>query len=167
MPSRFSEVVPGKLYRGGVPTDWEVFELKNSFGIQQIISLDKGEGKLLNPICKKYGIVHKEIGIDDKNLNCPNLEIFRFGVSKLIDDKITYIHCHHGRDRTGLFIAKYRTENGYSCQEALDEAISFGFGVGLDDFIVEKYKAFCAKLIKKLVSEQSPEYEGNSSLIDR
>ena len=139
MPARFSEVVPNKLYRGGLPADWEIPELKDKFGIQQIISLDKKGGEKIDYICKKNGIIHKIIPINADNPRDPELEQIKVGVSNIIDDKITYVHCHHGKDRTGLFIAKYRTENGYSCKEALDEAISFGFGIGEDESAVKKY----------------------------
>ena len=141
MPSRFKQVVPDLLYRGGVPKPWEVNILKLEFGIQQIISLDQDAADKIHDECKKLNINHIVIPLHsfenfDKQAE---LLIQPNGVSRLINNKPTFVHCHHGKDRTGMFVGKYRTENGWDCKAALDEAISFGFGTGLDPEVIRKY----------------------------
>ena len=138
MPKRFKEVVPNLLYRGAAPKEWEIPVFKNAFNIQQIISLDKEEGEKIAKECARNGVLHTIIPINSSNEDDSDLNIIRGGVTKLLT-KPTYVHCYHGKDRTGLFVAKYRTENGFSCKAAIDEAISFGFGIGMDKDVIQKY----------------------------
>ena len=145
MPARFKEVEPNLLYRGGAPKSWEIKTLKKVFGIEQIISLDKRIAKEIDKDCKDNGISHIVIPLNASNDNDVDLNKIRNGVTNIIKDKVSYVHCLHGKDRTGLFIAKYRTENGQSCNEALDEAISFGFGIGMDKDVISEYiKIICS-----------------------
>src|SRR5665811_316982 len=52
----------------------------------------------------------------------------------------SYIHCHYGKDRTGLAVALYRCKHdGWSAEKALKEAHSLGFGLGVDPKIVDLY----------------------------
>lgn len=139
MPRRFKEVVPNLLYRGAAPQSWEIPVLKGVFNIQQIISLDKEEGEEIDKDCAKNDILHIIIPLNATNDNDSDLNLIRAGVTKLINNKPTYVHCYHGKDRTGLFVAKFRTENGFSCKAALDEAISFGFGIGMDKDVIKQY----------------------------
>lgn len=131
MPARFKEVVPNLLYRGGVPKDWEIVALKENFGIQQIISLDENAAEKIHKTCIDNSLEHVIIPIRFHKLSGA-LSVIENGVSSIVGNKISYVHCHHGKDRTGLFVAKYRVENGWDCAAALDEALSFGFGVGAD-----------------------------------
>ncbi len=138
MPARFKEVVPGLLYRGGEPQLWEIKALKEQFGIEQIISLDKKIGNKIDNYCKICDIKHIIIPINSTNEDDKDLQIIENGVTSIVD-RPTYVHCLHGKDRTGLFVAKYRTENGWTCKEAIDEAIPFGFGIGLNNSVINRY----------------------------
>jgi len=138
MPARFMEVVPNLLYRGSAPKKWEIIVLKQHFNIEQIISLDKTSADDIHEQCLENNVQHVIIPINSAITTDKDLLAFQ-DVTKLIGNKVTYVHCQHGKDRTGLFIAKYRTENGWSCKKAIDEAITFGFGIGLDPKVVNKY----------------------------
>lgn len=133
---RFQKV-SDNLYRGSAPEESEIPTLKKKYGITKIISLDEKSGEKISDECKKYGIkqiiipIHGSNGIDvfnEKNI-----------ITKLIGNDITYVHCHHGKDRTGLFVAKYRIENGWDCKKALNEALSFGFGTHMKDKDIIKF----------------------------
>jgi len=138
MPIRFSEVEPNVLYRGGAPEPWEVKILKDVYGIEQIISLDKRSGQKIHDACKKNGINHIVIGIEDGTDNSSHI-IKELGAKKIIGDLCSYVHCYHGKDRTGLFVAKFRIENGWSFEDAMKEAESFGFGAGIKPETVKNY----------------------------
>jgi protein tyrosine/serine phosphatase len=58
MPSRFVEVIPDSLYRGGAPDLEEIPMLKKEWGIEKIISLDRDSGIKIKDECKKHGIKH-------------------------------------------------------------------------------------------------------------
>lgn len=140
MVARFSEVVPGLLYRGSGPKPEEIPILKEHFGIKHIISLDKKRGEDISIACGQNGIKQDKLYIEVLNPNDPALnKIMNAGATALVGKEPTFVHCWHGKDRTGLFVAKYRVENGMSVKEAVEEAISFGFGIGLDEEIIEKY----------------------------
>jgi len=142
MPVRFMEVVPDKLYRGGAPTSIDVYMLKNKWGIQQIISLDKKSAKTIADDCLRLGIMHIIIPVHEYEENGHDImmdEIDKQSVNKILNNKVTYVHCKHGKDRTGMFIGRYRTENGWSAYNAVEEAVKFGFGTGVDLDTIQLY----------------------------
>ncbi len=144
MPIRFSQV-DEKLYRGGAPKKWEVSTLKNYFGVERIISLDEEDAYKIKNECKELGIDHVIIPIEAIDDSIINLDKIEKGVTDIVGDKISYVHCHHGKDRTGLFVAKYRIENGWPCKRALDEALSFGFASGLSEQVTKAYTDILSK----------------------
>lgn len=135
---RFQEVSPGIL-RGGAPTFEDVRVLKNIWNVKRIISLDLEEGQKIDPICNKLNIEHLILPIEHDEGYSNNLRMAR--AVKFLSDNIidllttkqpVYIHCIHGRDRTGLAIALYRIKNeGLPINAALAEAKKLGFGDGL------------------------------------
>jgi hypothetical protein len=137
MPIRF-EKVNDMLYRGGAPEDWEVKILKDVYGINKIISLDEESGNRIHNACKENEIEHIIIPIET-GLEEGGKLIKKIGPTKIINNVPSYVHCYHGKDRTGLFVAKYRIENGWSFDDALKEALSFGFGVGMQPENVKNY----------------------------
>lgn len=146
MPDRFSEVEKNKIYRGGAPTPDEIPLLKKVWNVEQIISLDQDVGEKIHPACVTNDIKHiflpvewnKEKDNFNKVLSIMNSD----GVTNIIGDKVSYVHCMHGKDRTGMFIARYRTENGWSAKKAVEEAMKFGFGTFLDDKVIKVYLSF-------------------------
>jgi hypothetical protein len=58
-----------------------------------------------------------------------------------MDDGPTYVHCIEGKDRTGLACAMFRClYQGWSCDEAMKEALKLGFGQGVPARAVHLYK---------------------------
>ncbi|HUU89413.1 MAG TPA: hypothetical protein VMX17_16895 [Candidatus Glassbacteria bacterium] len=139
MPSRFSEVVPDMLYRGGAPDPKEIPVLKNEWGVEKIISLDEESGLNIEDVCKKNKIKHVMLPIHGPNSEKIMKYINDVGAADLIGDDVTFVHCKHGKDRTGMFIGRYRTDTDTSAKKALEEAVAFGFGLGVDDDKVEEY----------------------------
>ncbi len=138
MPIRFKEVIPNLLYRGGEPKSWEISALKHVFGIEQIISLDEKIGNNISKVCKLNNINHLIIPLTNCTDDAIGI-ILDNGAKNLVANKPTYVHCRHGKDRTGVFVAIYRIEDGWSCKKAIDEALSFGFGSGLDSDTTQSY----------------------------
>lgn len=135
---RFQEVAPGVL-RGSAPTPEEIRVLKDAWGVKRIISLDLEEGEKIEPVCNKLGIEHLILPIEhneDYSSDKRMKRAVKFLSDNIIDLLMTkrpvYIHCIHGRDRTGLAIALFRVKaENRSPEEALLEARSLGFGEGL------------------------------------
>lgn len=143
MIKRLRKVTDG-LYRGSAPSIKDLQWLKEHLGIKKVVSLDRESGDRIERACKLLGIqqVKAYIDHDRKSLykvlshNLKNL---------LIDGGPTYLHCHEGKDRTGLLSALYKCKYmGVSPTDALQEAKSLGFGVGVPPKVVRLYE----KLIK-------------------
>lgn len=63
------------------------------------------------------------------HLKGPNLNQLKEALKLLIEDRSerVYLHCQHGKDRTGFVVAAYRmSEEGKSLREAKDELYEFG-----------------------------------------
>jgi hypothetical protein len=140
MIRRFRTVVPNKLYRGSAPSPNDVMELKEKLGINKIVSLDQKAGDRIVRACKLLGIEHIKLYIDwDRktlyhalNQNLKHL---------LIDDGPTYLHCERGKDRTGLIVALFKCKYlGMEPHQALAEAKSLGFGIGMHPATVNLYQ---------------------------
>lgn len=142
MPIRFSEVIPELLYRGGAPSSLDVYALKNKWNIEQIVSLDLKSAKSIADDCKRLGVKQIVLPVHEYEKDGRDIildEINSTGATNLVNNKPTYVHCKHGKDRTGMFIARYRTENGWDALRAVEEAAQFGFGIGVGDDSVNSY----------------------------
>jgi tyrosine-protein phosphatase SIW14 len=131
----FAQVNPN-IFRGGVPDEKDMLALKNVFRVKTVISF-RGMGTQYD----ENKQVSEEKAISDsfqlKFFNLP-VPFDRPVPDKMIRDFFdivdnprnwpVYVHCTHGRDRTGTMVALYRIEHdGISGQQALQEMKSFGF----------------------------------------
>src|SRR5579859_808148 len=135
---RFIEVIPGKLFRGGAPSPKEVKWLHDNLGIKKIISLDHNAGNMIDKSCKLLGINHVKLYIENRH---DLIKLASVNLGKLLlKDNPTFIHCWEGKDRTGLVIALFECKYlGVNPQDALNEAKSLGFGIGVDPKIINLY----------------------------
>lgn len=150
MIHRFLKVAPG-FYRGSAPNDNDVKMLKNKFGINKIVSLDKDAGLKINKICKDLGINHIIIPIDGTRKSL--LKFLKNNLKELfIKNGPTFVHCKHGKDRTGLAVALFKCKYmGVNPEEAIDEAKALGFGIGVDPEIIRLYE----KLIRSCKTDEN------------
>lgn len=140
MIRRLRAVVPGKFYRGSAPTPIDVLGLKEKLGINKIVSLDKETGDKIDRACKLLGIEHVKLYInyDRKSLYHALNQNLRH---LFIDGGPTYVHCHEGKDRTGLMVALFKCKYmGMDPRKALEEAKSLGFGIGMHPATVHLYE---------------------------
>jgi tyrosine-protein phosphatase SIW14 len=130
--------VTNYLYRGGVPQDADMTALKN-LGVTTDINLLGGGG---NP-GDKAEVVHEAAVAKSLGMNFINLPVpFNVAFPKSLADTFlktvldeaavpnhaVYVHCTHGRDRTGTMVAFYRIEHDkYTPTAAIAEMQTFGF----------------------------------------
>lgn len=166
MIRNFHEVRPN-LWRGGKLSLRNVILLHKKFNIQTIISLDKHSAALIDPMCQQLGIKHHILTIHPADISSLK-SLLSHNIHELVQDDVpTYIHCRHGRDRTGLFVALVRCLlDDWDCKDALKEAKHLGFGTGLS-MRVEK---FYTKLINKACQHEHEDannaYDMLSNLLD-
>lgn len=132
---RFEQVTPGIL-RGSEPTPEELKILKNTWGVNKVISLDLMAGNRIKPYCKLLNIEHVifpiKFGTKQNKLQ-ETKDLSNNIINLLTQSQPVFIHCVHGRDRTGLAIALYRIKaQGWSADKAIAEADSLQFGQGLN-----------------------------------
>jgi hypothetical protein len=155
MIRRFREVIPGVLYRGSAPSPKDIQNLKEKLGIRKVVSFDKETGNRINRVCKLLGIQHVEMYLngDKKSL----LHFLTQDFKKLfLEGGPTFMHCHEGKDRTGLAAALVECKFlGMAPDKAIQKAKSLGFGIGLPPQITHLYE--------KLIRSCKPSKDNNSA----
>src|ERR1700723_2916934 len=139
MIKRLRKVANG-LYRGSAPSSHDVMWLHDHLGIKKIVSLDERSGERIDRACQLLGIQHVKayINHDRKSL----YPVLKQNIKKLlIEGGPTYIHCAEGKDRTGLLCAMFQClYMGQNPEQAIQEAKSLGFGVGIPPQVKHLYE---------------------------
>jgi hypothetical protein len=136
--------VTDNLYRGAAPSPKDVKWLKDHLGIKKIVSLDKTAGDRISRACKLLQIKQVMLPLDITRKSL--LTLAHQNLHYLLDEGgPVFIHCHYGKDRTGLVVAMYKCRymNGKP-DDVIKEAKSYGFGVNVDPKVVHLYE----KIIK-------------------
>lgn len=129
--------VDNKLIRGSCEANpFELYKLKKS-GVSQIIDLRcSNVEKFQIPsiilekfICKLLNIEYTNLKYNHKLTKIPDIDFFEH-INCLIKDnkQKTYIHCRHGKRRTGICVAVYEKFNtNKSKKDILNELYNIGF----------------------------------------
>lgn len=153
MPDRFSEVVED-LYRGGKPSSKELSMLRDLWGIKKVVSLDEESGKAIQPVCADLGLQQIIWGLGDGH--DPKVAALKKRiVPTLTHGGPTYVHCFHGKDRTGMTVAMFRVYNGWSINRALAEAHRFGMGQGLSRDVRHSYYDAVKEFARELAEDRN------------
>src|SRR5579885_1375963 len=141
MIHRLRKITNG-LYRGSAPTPKDVLWLKET-------------GEKIDRACKMLGIKHVKQYIDHTRKSL--LSFLHHDLKKLLlDGGPTFIHCHEGKDRTGLATALFKCKYmGMKPEDAIDEAKSLGFGVGVPPKVTQLYE--------KIIRSCKPSQDNNSA----
>lgn len=155
--------VNDKLWRGSCPSPKDVISLYKYLGIRKIVSLDKDCGDAIAKICKMLGIKHIIIPLDGTEIE-PLLQLFNYNLRELlIEGGPTYVHCFEGKDRTGMVVAMFKCKYmGMSYEDAIKEAESIGFGVGVPENIVRLYKKVIKAACKANDTNDAEDIIGNT-----
>lgn len=121
------------LYRGSVPSNADLQSLFQQ-GVRTDICL-LGESSKDPPVVAREKAYCAQIGMNFVNIPLPfdveppmSMATQFLQAVETTADQAAYVHCTLGRDRTGAMVAIYRiAEDGYSEQQALSEAESYGY----------------------------------------
>lgn len=125
---RFRQVDRG-LYRGGQP-DAQGFEQLKQLGIRTIVNLrnDDEERRVVEALGMRYVALPVTLRPFGFGEGFSRQLIQRF--FEVVDDAESgpvFVHCRHGRDRTGTMVALYRIlRQGWTPEAAYDEARAIG-----------------------------------------
>jgi protein tyrosine/serine phosphatase len=112
------------IYRGADPDPVGGYKSLADLGIRTVLNLSHGRD---SEHFKQYGI--REIYTPMNFFRDVDESRIRELVGLLSNASLQpiYVHCAQGRDRTGMVVACYRIESGWSNKDAIDEMWSFGF----------------------------------------
>lgn len=139
----FREVEKGRIYRGAQPIengqrdDWAYLQ---KLGIKTVLKLNRyssivtEESEIAS--AKRHGIEVHEILMNPEDFP-HNWDLWAMPTASQIDQAISFlqdekngkifVHCSHGKDRTGLVVAMYRLRsNNYCISKAAEEMDSYG-----------------------------------------
>lgn len=146
MPENFQRV-EDNIYRGGAPNQKDLEMLNDVYHIKRVISLDQNVAAQIAPFLKQVKIEQITVPLNSSDVGMTdalNL-LSRNIVTWLTTKQPVYIHCLHGKDRTGLAIALFRIKHdNWSVNQAINEAKKFGYGSGLSPATQLLYKRILA-----------------------
>jgi protein tyrosine/serine phosphatase len=130
--------VNGNIYRGADPAP-EGYKTLKDMGIKTVLNLSHGrEEEELAP----YGI--KELYSPMNFFGAVDEHKMKEAIGRVLDasNYPLYVHCAQGSDRTGMVLACYRIETGWSNESAINEMQSFGFHYVWSHFLeyVQNYR---------------------------
>lgn len=142
--------VNSQFYRGAQPSDGGIRKLAE-LGIKTIINL-RGEDEITRADKREA----EALGLRYVNIPMPELrrpsdeEVERvLAIINATEKQPVFVHCRHGRDRTGLIVAVYRImHDGWTSKQAKTEAKLYGLSwmqVGMKDYISDYYRDRKAK----------------------
>ena len=149
-------IVDDNLLRGSAPEDDDLDILKDIWNVENVISLDQESGNNIKDKCKDSGLNHIMLPLTDGN--GPNTDKILDLINNI--NSKTYVHCRHGKDRTGMFAAIYRMlKQNWGLDQALGEASLIGMGKGLSPKVHDSYY----EAVKKLTGKDKPKKDDNKS----
>lgn len=118
-----------RLYRGGRPTELGIKQLK-SMGVKTIVNIENSEDAVTED--KKFAAAHglRFISVPFATWETPQDENVDYVLKTLQDRSLgpIYLHCKHGRDRTGMIMGLYRVfADGWDPKTAYQEMKDRGF----------------------------------------
>ncbi len=124
--------VSGRLLRGGQPSDQGLAFLKD-IGVRTIINLRTEPVLIAREKIAAERLGLKYVELPTYTVQEPDAKQFQTFLSVATNpaDGPVYVHCYHGRDRTGTMVGAYRiAENGWTFDAAFQEMMACGFRPG-------------------------------------
>lgn len=126
--TNFGMVSPG-IYRGALPVRNHVQFLKER-GIKTILTLDGNKRQIAAEKAIGAALRIPVVSIPMSFFWRPRSHQVNAALALIRDRRNhpIYVHCHGGKDRTGLIIGLHRVENeGWSPEAAFNEMLRYGF----------------------------------------
>jgi len=133
----FGQVSPS-LFRGAQPSD-DGFAALAKMGVGIVVDL-RGDSDSERERVTKLGMEYVAIPSQCSHMTDDGIAKF-LTILRDHPDKKVFVHCRQGVDRTGMMVAAYRIQQGWTAEESRREMESFGFSFkhrmvchGLDSF---------------------------------
>jgi len=111
LPANFGVVEEGKIYRGAQPGEAELGQMRDRFGVRTIVKLNASELDAERLAAARLGmrLIYVPLGATSVGRpgSCPDVERAYAAVHDPANWPL-YVHCTHGRDRTGFLVGLFR-----------------------------------------------------------
>ena len=129
LPRNFGVVEEGKLYRGAQPAAVEIENLYRR-GVKTIVKLNTADLEMERSATGELGIRLIEIPLNARTVgtskSCADVERAYDSIADPLNWPV-YVHCDHGRDRTGFLAGLYRERvQGWTFPQVSDELAQYG-----------------------------------------
>lgn len=129
LPTNFGVVEEGKLYRGSQPNYEEIENLYRR-GVKTIVKLNTADLEAERSAAGELGIRLMEIPLNARTVgtskSCDDVERAYAAMTDPLNWPV-YVHCDHGRDRTGFLVGLYRERvQGWTYEQVSDELAQYG-----------------------------------------
>lgn len=129
LPANFGVVEEGQLYRGAQPS---ADEIENLFrrGVKTIVKLNVADLEMERSAAAELGMRLIEIPLDARETgtskSCAQVERAYAAITDPMNWPV-YVHCDHGRDRTGFLAGLYRERaEGWTWKQVSEELARYG-----------------------------------------
>ena len=120
--------VDDHLWRSGQPytdADWQEIA---SLGVRRVLKMNVEES---DDLALRHGLSVEPLLMadgDGQRIGGARIDLFERGDALLCEPGPWLVHCHEGKDRAGMVVARYRVLRcGWSKQAAYDEWLRMGF----------------------------------------
>ena len=129
LPANFGVVEEGRLYRGAQPNAGEIENLYRR-GVKTIVRLNQRDLDMERSATSRIGIRLVEVPLNARTVGtskaCVGVERAYQAISDPMNWPV-YVHCDHGRDRTGFLVGLYRERvQGWTFAAVSEELAAYG-----------------------------------------
>ena len=151
MPQNFGVVDEGKIYRGAQPSASEIEALRRR-GIRTIVKLSAKDVDMERIATSRLGIRIVEVPLHARTVGtskaCAGVERAYAAMTDPANWPV-YVHCDHGRDRTGFLVGLYRERaEEWTFEQVSDELSRYGHGTpmrivlpNISNSLADRYRA--------------------------
>ncbi|MCU1246104.1 MAG: protein tyrosine/serine phosphatase [Acidobacteria bacterium] len=111
LPTNFGVVEEGKIYRGAQPDGANLAQLKQRYGVRTILKLNPADLDAERADATRLGmqLIYVPLGAATlgRSRSCPQVERAYAALHDPSNWPL-YVHCTHGRDRTGFLVGLFR-----------------------------------------------------------
>jgi protein tyrosine/serine phosphatase len=130
LPANFGVVEEGKIYRGAQPEPGALAQLQKQFGIRTLVKLNPGDLGAERAEATRLGMQLIYVPLNAASVgrprSCPEVER-AYAALRDPSHWPLYIHCTHGRDRTGFLVGLFRErEERWAFARVREELAHYG-----------------------------------------
>ncbi|MGZ5493650.1 MAG: fused DSP-PTPase phosphatase/NAD kinase-like protein [Thermoanaerobaculia bacterium] len=134
MPHNFGVVEDGKIYRGGQPSASGLEALKR-IGVRTIVKVSAKDIDMERTATSRLGMKLVEVPLHARTVGtskaCADVSRAYTAITDPSNWPV-YVHCDHGRDRTGFLAGLYRERaEGWKFEQVSDELTKYGHGTAM------------------------------------